>query len=186
MNPQVAFWFQQLIQMGYTPQQAMQYAPMMVQATGGTQPGGTSPGTSGSNPLQDNLAAILGTQAGISGFQLPYNLEKQAATTSMNPALMNQRINQFTRPLSQNLIHSVTRAVAPSIAERGLATAPGMSEQITAEALAPYELQEQQQGENLAQSTFEPAFQFAGGAGAQMAGQQEDLAHLIGLLGSSY
>lgn len=188
MNPQVAFWLQMIQQMnqtnslGYTPQQMLQYAQQMAQISQQQQ----APAGGGPQDLQSQLASILGTQAGISSLSGPANLEKEAATTSMDPNQLNQRINQFTKPLSQNLIHSVTRATTPAIAERGLATAPGMSQQIVAEALAPYELQEQQQGEQLAQSSLEPAFQYGSGLGTTMAGQKEDLATLLGLLGSSY
>lgn len=180
MNPQVAFWFQQLVQMGYSQQQAMQYAQQMANMTSSGQgQQGTSP-----NDLQSNLASLFGTQAGISSLQGPYNLEKQAAETSMNPQLMNQRINAFTRNLSPALIHAVTRATTPAIAERGLGTSAAMSQQIIGEALAPYQLQEQQMGNQLAESTLQPAFAYGSGLGSVMAGQHEDLATLLGLLGS--
>jgi hypothetical protein len=177
INPQIMLFFQQLVSMGYPPQQAMAFAQQMASLSSSTP----------SNPqdnLQQQLASIFGTQAGISGLQGPANMEKQIADISMNPQLLNQRINQFTRPLNQNLINSVTRATAPSIAERGLATAPGMSQQITAEALAPYEQQNQQMGTNLALQSFQPVQHYAEGLGTTLAGQQEDLATLLGLLGS--
>jgi hypothetical protein len=68
----------------------------------------------------------------------------KAARLGMNPAALASLINRTTRQLSPQLINSVTRATTPGIAERGLATSPGMSQQIIAEALAPYQLQEQQ------------------------------------------
>jgi hypothetical protein len=182
MNPQILFWYQQLITMGYPQQQALQYAQTISQIAG--TPSGGAPSNPAEN-VQQQLASIFGTQAGISGLQGPANMEKQIADISMNPQLLNQRINQFTRPLNQNLINSVTRATAPSIAERGLATAPGMSQQITAEALAPYEQQNQQMGTNLALQSFQPVQQYAEGFGTGMAQKNEDLATLLGLLGSN-
>lgn len=178
MNPQVLFFYQQLISMGYPQQQALAFAQQMASfASSGTP-------TNPQDNLQQQLASIFGTEAGISALNGPAGMEKKIADISMNPQLLNQRIAQFTKPLSQNLIHSVSRAVAPSIAERGLAQAPGMTDQIIGEALAPYELQEQQMGTNLALQSFQPVQQYAEGFGTTQAGQQEDLTTLLGLLGS--
>jgi hypothetical protein len=131
------------------------------------------------SPMQQILQALLAPSV-IGSLQAPYNLQMQAANIGMNPAALTSRINQATRQLSPELIHSVTRATTPSIASRGLATSPGMSQQMIAEALAPYQLQEQQMGQQAVMGGMQLPF----GVGSGLAGQYpESLVNLANVLG---
>ena len=142
---------------GYTYQQAVQ---MVMQQQGMPQP------MQSITPMQQMLTALLGPQV-IGATQAPYNLQMQAARTGMNPMQLTSLINQATQQLSPSLIHAVTRATTPSIASRGLATSPGMSQQMVAEGLAPYQMQEQQ----LAANTVMGGMQLPFGVGSGLAGE---------------
>lgn len=155
--------FQMLLMQGATPQQAFQ---MLGPPPSGQQQNtpGVTPGNNG--PVGDALAQLLsvfGSSKATSATQAPYGLQMDAAEQSMNPATMNARIGAFTKPLSNQLVGSIMRSTAPNIAARGLATSPGMTQQIDAEALAPYEMQEQQLGSSNAFRSFEPSFQVGSG-----------------------
>jgi hypothetical protein len=115
--------------------------------TSGTVPPGVGTPSAPPNPIQQILQSLFGGLA-LGAEKAPYDLQMKAARLGMNPAALSSLINRTTRQLSPQLIHSVTRATTPGIAERGLATSGGMSEQIIAEALAPYQLQEQQMAQN--------------------------------------
>src|ERR1700677_937075 len=139
MNP---LWvYQMLLQQGVPQAQAMQMAFTMSGSLGTGSPSGASvggaPGASGggSGGVGDALMQLLmgyeGTQA-INTEKQPWNLQMDAAKTGMNPALLSQRIAALTKPLSTGLVKSVTRATTPGIAEAGLATSPGMSQQMIA------------------------------------------------------
>jgi hypothetical protein len=116
-------------------------------------------------PAPASILAALG-MLGFSGYEGYNALQQQlnAMNFAQNPAAMMERIRAFEQPLSQNLIHSVIRDINPNIAARGLATSPGMTQQITAEALAPYEMQEQQQGIGLTEQGLGYPFQLGSGA----------------------
>jgi len=155
MNPALIYIFQILVNSGMPPQQAwqqaQQYAAQMQAGggLGGAGFGGAGGGlAAGGGGLLSALAMLLGGTSALGATAAPYNLQMQAAKTGLNPSAMASGINQLARPLSKNLISSVSRAAAPGIEGAGLATSPGMSEYITAQALAPYELQEQQLGES--------------------------------------
>jgi len=122
----------------------------------GQQLGMTSP---------ESILAALG-MIGFGGYEGYNTLQQQlnAMNFAQNPAAMMGRIRAFEQPLSQNLIHSVMRDINPSIAARGLATSPGMTQQITAEALAPYEMQEQQQAIGLTGQGLRYPFELGSGA----------------------
>ena len=141
---------------------------------------GPPPGQS-ITPMQQMLTALLAPQV-IGETQAPYNLQMQAARTGMNPAALTSLINQSTRQLSPELIHAVTRATTPSIASRGLATSPGMSQQMVAEALAPYQMDEQQ----LAANTVMGGMNLPFGVGSGLAGQYpSNLIDWASLMGAS-
>jgi hypothetical protein len=201
MNP---MWiYQMLLQRGVPSQQALQMAFQMSQSgmgMGGAgagspfgAPGGGSGGTPGApgggGGMQDilsQLAMLFEGVQGINAVKKPWDLQMDAAKTGMNPALMNQRIQAMTRPLSQQLVKSVTRATTPGIAEAGLATSPGMSQQMIAEALAPYQIQEQQMGQNAAFQSMTPAFQVGAGSAGLYPSAGVDLVELMKMMGQSY
>lgn len=132
--------------------------------------GGAVPGQGG----QDNAAtmqmlqAMLGEQQNplsalltlgnlpfaMNAIKTPYQLQLKAAQTAMDPSAMMARYGQFYRPLSKQLINEVTEAAGPSIAARGMGTSPGQVSRMLGEALAPYEMQQQQQAMNAAMNTL--------------------------------
>ena len=186
MNPM--YVYQYLISQGMQPQQAWQMA-MSTSGSLGTQ-GGLPPGGGASaSPMTgglDELLTALAGQKGVNMYQQPWNLQMQAANTGMNPTLLNERIQSLTRPMNQSLIKSVTRATNPGIAEAGLATSPGMSQQITAEALAPYQVQEQQMGQNAAFEGMQPAFQVGSGAAGEAPTAETSLLNMLRQLQGYY
>jgi hypothetical protein len=131
-------------------------SPIVALPSLGQQLGMTSP---------ESILAALG-MIGFGGYEGYNTLQQQlnAMNFAQNPAAMMGRIRAFEQPLSQNLIHSVIRDINPSIAARGLATSPGMTQQITAEALAPYEMQEQRQAIGLTEQGLGYPFQLGSGA----------------------
>lgn len=100
------------------------------------------------------LAAIGGayTEAQkMDWLQGAQDLQKQSAQIGMDPTQLSHFINQLTKPMSNALITNTLNPVNAEIAQRGLATSPTMSQYISQQALAPYQLQEQQMGQQAAQ-----------------------------------
>lgn len=95
------------------------------------------------------INSLLALQKQYQGQQSQYqNLENQQLSKLVNttPTQAGQQISQLTQPLSADLVSSVSNPVQAYLAERGLAQAPGIQAQTLAQALAPYQLQEQQLG----------------------------------------
>lgn len=61
-----------------------------------------------------------------------------------DPSKVAAGIAQLQAPLSQGLVSSVGNTVQGQAAERGLSTSPGIYSTMLSQALAPYQLQEQQ------------------------------------------
>ena len=61
-----------------------------------------------------------------------------------NPSQVSAMLNQATQPLSNALVQSVNNRVQGDMASRGLAQAPGIFAGAEAQALAPFQLQQQQ------------------------------------------
>jgi hypothetical protein len=183
MNPM--YVYQYLLSQGVPSAQAMQMAMSMSGSLGtpGSSPTGAPATGGGMDDIYGLLMALAGRQ-GINAVQQPYQQQQQAANIGMNPALLTRRINALTQPMSQQLIKSVTRATNPGIAEAGLATSPGMSKQITAEALAPYELQEQQMGQNAAFEGLSLPGQVGTGAAGAYPSAGIDLVELMRMMNS--
>lgn len=70
-------------------------------------------------------------------------LKKQEAALT-NPATINSMVKSETQPLNQALVQSVGNQVSGTLAEQGLSQAPGIQGTVLAQALAPAELQNQQ------------------------------------------
>jgi hypothetical protein len=90
------------------------------------------------------------------------NQEYQSKLRSMaqDPAKMNAYAAQFTQPLTAGLQTGVANAAQADLATRGLTDSPQISQQVYAQAIAPYLQQNQQQGyQNALQ-----ALQVGGGA----------------------
>ena len=63
-----------------------------------------------------------------------------------NPVAMQKYIAGFTQPLSKGLTQNVGNEVQGYLGERGLSYSPAISGDVMAQALAPYQQQEQQMG----------------------------------------
>jgi len=61
-----------------------------------------------------------------------------------NPQLVSQMITKAQQPLSNALVQGINNRVQGDMAQRGLAQAPGIFAGTEAQALAPFELQQQQ------------------------------------------
>jgi hypothetical protein len=179
MNPQTLYIFQILVNSGVPPQQAWTQAQQMAQQAAG--PAGGAPGGSG---LIGQLMTLLGAGAatGIEGNV--FGQQEQAAQTGLNPSAIGKGINQLTKKLSPTLINAITRDTAPSIVGRGLATSPGMSQEITAEALAPYQLQEQQLGQQAFVEGQNMPFKVGSGAAGGYPSDVAGLGYLMSIIGS--
>ena len=88
------------------------------------------------------------------------NQQKQLQALISDPQAYAAKIAQLQQPLSQGLQKGVANEVQGYLGERGLSLSPAISEQILAQALGPYQLQEQQ----LAQSAFLAPYGLGGNA----------------------
>jgi hypothetical protein len=179
MNPQTLYIFQILVNSGVAPQQAWTQAQQMAAQVAG--PGGAASGAQG---MLGQLMTLLGagSATGIEGNV--FGQQEQAAQTGLNPQATARGINQLTKPLSRQLINSVSRASAPGIEGAGLATSPGMSQQITAQALAPYELQEQQLGQSAFEAGQNRPFSVGSGAAGGYPSDVANLGYLMSIIGN--
>ena len=162
---------------GYTYQQAVQ---MVMQQQGQASPFGMQPQyMQPITPMQQMLTALFSPQV-IGATQAPYNLQMQAANIGMHPQQLTSLINQATQQLSPALIHAVTRATTPSIASRGLATSPGMSQQMVAEALAPYQMDEQKLAADTVMGGMGLPFGVGSGLAGEYPGTLQNFANIMG------
>src|ERR1700693_902672 len=68
---------------------------------------------------------------------------KNAERTLGNPQALARQVSAATQPLNEGLVQSVGNTVSGSLAEQGLAQAPGIQATTLAQALAPFEQQNQ-------------------------------------------
>ena len=104
-------------------------------------------------------------QAGSTAYNL-YNqyqnqqYQNQLRSYAQDPAKMNAYAAKFTQPLTAGLTTGVANQAQADLATRGLSDSPEISQQVYAQAIAPYIQQNQQQGyQNALQ-----ALQVGGGA----------------------
>ena len=83
------------------------------------------------------------------------NRQKQLDQLASNPSQLAARIRALQQPLSQGLLSGVGNDVQGYLAERGLSQSPAIQTQILAQALGPYQLQEQQLAQNAVLAPFE-------------------------------
>ena len=86
--------------------------------------------------------------------------QNQLRSYAQDPAKMNAYAAQFTQPLTAGLQTGVANQAQADLASRGLTDSPEISQQVYAQALAPYIQQNQQNGYNNALQ----ALQVGGGA----------------------
>jgi hypothetical protein len=100
---------------------------------------------------QGGAQQLGGITAGIGGAGQIMNMIQQAqaqnkvnSVENMSPQALGQRVSAATQPLNAGLTQSVGNIVQANMAERGLAQAPGVFAASEAQALAPFEQQNQQ------------------------------------------
>lgn len=101
-------------------------------------------------PLGKTTSALTPLMS-LAGMVQQYSLagkEKQAMDRSLyyskHPEAINALVKQFQQPLSTGLVKGTENIVNASLAEQGLSQAPGIQSQVLAQALAPYQQNEQQ------------------------------------------
>jgi hypothetical protein len=72
--------------------------------------------------------------------------QNQLRSMAQDPTKMNAYAAQFTQPLTAGLTSGVANQTQGYLASRGLSDSPQISEQVEAQAIAPYIQQNQQQG----------------------------------------
>jgi hypothetical protein len=99
--------------------------------------------------------------------------QNQLRSYAQNPAKMNAYAAQFTQPLNAGLTAGVANEAQGYLASRGLSDSPQISQQVEAQAIAPYIQQNQQQGYqnalqalNLGGGAIPPQLQQANGLSA--------------------
>jgi hypothetical protein len=101
--------------------------------------------------LMNKGAGLFNTYSGLipgATSNINSQLGQLATRANQTPAQTTASINQFVQPLNQNLITGINQQVAQQLASQGLAQSPGIMAASTAQALAPYEQQNQYQGAN--------------------------------------
>ena len=102
------------------------------------------------------LAPILKDATGVAGLgSTVYNLYNQyqnqqyqnlLRSYAQDPTKLNAYAAKFTQPLTAGLTSGVANQAQGYLASRGLSDSPQISEQVEAQAIAPYIQQNQQQG----------------------------------------
>jgi hypothetical protein len=107
----------------------------------------SSPGGKG----LESLASIGATGAGLAGNlateharNQELNYLKQQQAQLQDPTKLASEVAAATQPLNRSLVQSVGNQVSGTLAEQGLAEAPGIQATVLSQALAPYEQQNQQ------------------------------------------
>jgi hypothetical protein len=100
--------------------------------------------------------------------------QNQLRSMAQDPAKMNAYAAKFTQPLTAGLTAGVANQAQADLATRGLTDSPEISQQVYAQAIAPYIQQNQQNGyQNALQ-----ALQVGGGAISPALQQQNSMAAL--------
>jgi hypothetical protein len=94
------------------------------------------------------LASGIGaaTNLASAGSGLYNTYQNQLRSLAQNPAAMQKYAAGFTQPLAAGLTQGVNNQAQAYAAERGLASSPGLEQQIENQAIAPYIQQQQNQG----------------------------------------
>lgn len=80
----------------------------------------------------------------INGIQQGQQIDKLKAFENLSPEQLSAMVAKAEQPLSQSLLNAVGNRVQADVASRGLAESPGVFSTTESQALAPYQLQEQQ------------------------------------------
>jgi hypothetical protein len=111
----------------------------MLQSFGGS--GGTGAGLGSLLNLGGSLFGLINQMSLASKEKSAMD---QSIYYSKNPGAINALVNQYEQPLSKGLTSGVSNVVNAQLAEQGLSQAPGIQSEVLAQALAPYQQNEQQ------------------------------------------
>ena len=115
-------------------------------------PAATAATTAASSPLWQKL--LLGGMLGAGEVGNLLQTNKANSYTDFltnlmkNPAQLSTMVNNATQPLSSALVAALNNRVQGDLAQRGLAQAPGIFATSELQALAPYQVQEQQMAQD--------------------------------------
>lgn len=143
-----------------------------------TGTGGGAAGTLG------NISKILGL--GSTAYNL-YNSYQQnqyqnwLRSMSQDPKKFNAYAQQFVQPLNAGLTSGVANQAQAYLASRGLSSSPQISEQVEAQAIAPYI----QQNQNQAYQDALQALGLGGGAKSPNISSSNPLSSLFSTIGNS-
>ena len=90
-------------------------------------------------------AGLAGNISAEKQQQDAYNLAKKQEQTLPDPTALAKQVSAATQPLNAGLVQGVENTVSGNLAEQGLSQAPGIQAATLAQALAPFEQQNQQQ-----------------------------------------
>lgn len=90
------------------------------------------------------ITSLFGLVNQFSQAQKAKGVEDRAIWYSKHPEAVSNMVAAATKPLSSGLTSSVSNVVNANLAEQGLSQAPGIQTQNLAQALAPYQQNEQQ------------------------------------------
>jgi hypothetical protein len=108
--------------------------------------------TSALSSIQPELqAGTAAASIGSTGYNLYNQYQNQQYQNNLrsyaqDPAKMNAYAAQFTQPLNAGLTSAVANNTQGYLAQRGLTDSPAISQQVEAQAIAPYIQQNQQSG----------------------------------------
>lgn len=108
-----------------------------------------SPAGQGIGKLASLGTTGLGLYSNISaenqrGDELNYLKNSQNALTNLTPAQLSAKVSQAQQPLNSALVQGISNQVSGNLASQGLSEAPGIQASTLAQALAPYQQQNQQ------------------------------------------
>lgn len=106
-------------------------------------------GTVGNFVQGQQQSQAASTLAGAQANELNWMQQYQQQLAAMTPAQITQMLNQLTLPISSNMQSAVTAPVYAQLAQQGLGQAPGTALTEATQAMAPYQLQQQQLAEQL-------------------------------------
>lgn len=109
------------------------------------------------NPVSTGIGAVSNFLLNRKKSQLLNNqlaYQKYVQSLAQNPAKMNAYVSSFEQPLSQGLVSGVGNAVQANLGEKGLSASPSIATDVMAQALAPYQQNEQQMAINEAFSAL--------------------------------
>jgi hypothetical protein len=143
-------------------------------------------GSSGGKGIMD-IAGLAGTGLGLAGNisaeqqaqqQRNYLTQQEQANASLTPAQLASKVSAATAPLNAGLVQSVENNVSGNLAEQGLSEAPGIQASVLAQALAPYQQQNQNTALQLVMQQLGLPIQY----GQAILGNQPQQANLSPLL----